>query len=262
MTSERYEGPHGYWVRRVQRELRDAQRELDKGNDKMAFLMADEAFEEIPAAIREKVRSIVERLSDVSASWPADHTADRDVDIETPSTRQALARSRSSARPTTVGPSRANRGRPTEAFMGSDAALTRKILRELQAVGQIGRIAAELFRAQKASARAKRYRGRPADGDRSYRAIAYERKGESHSALCEALARDSAGLSWGWGRDAKMMETPHVLYVDCPGGQVSFHSAERYVGPEYPGKWDGAAGTSERRVLELCDGLLEVGGRV
>jgi hypothetical protein len=49
------------------------------------------------------------------------------------------------------------KGRATIAYEGSDAVLTRRTLRDLEGKGHHGRIAAALFRAQKASSRAKRY---------------------------------------------------------------------------------------------------------
>ncbi len=40
-----------------------------------------------------------------------------------------------------------------------------------------------------------------------------------------------------------------------PDGQVSFHSTERYDGPEYEGDWDGQR-QSEERILAFADGVL------
>ncbi len=51
--------------------------------------------------------------------------------------------------------------------------------------------------------------------------------------------------------------------VDLPElGQCSFHSPERYAGPDYPGEWDGRR-ASEERILAFCQKVhdeLAVGG--
>ena len=57
--------------------------------------------------------------------------------------------------------------------------------------------------------------------------------------LCNGLLEDSCGLAWGWKQDPKEEFAKHVLYIDLPQGQVSFHSATRYRGPDYGGDWDG-----------------------
>jgi hypothetical protein len=135
-------------------------------------------------------------------------------------------------------------------YDGSDAALTRAFLKELVTRGPAGEIAALLFRAQKSSRRAKMY------GPTSYRGLAYARKGESLKALTEALAEHGAalGIAFGWGRDEGSFN-PWVLYCDLPGGQCSFHSPERYAGPDYPTGWDGRR-ASEERILEFCERVL------
>ncbi len=145
----------------------------------------------------------------------------------------------------------------SDIYYGSNGAATRSFLRQLESTGQLGRIAAQLFRAQKASSRAKKYRGgiRRSNGSRtSYRSLSYDRKGESLDRLCQLLDADDCGLQWGWGLDEKQPHNKHVLYVELPQGQVSFHSAERYAGPEYLGEWDGEHG-SETRIIEFCDSV-------
>ncbi len=37
---------------------------------------------------------------------------------------------------------------------------------------------------------------------------------------------------------------------------MSFHSGERYKGPDYPGKWDGNR-TSDERIIAFTETLLE-----
>lgn len=139
-------------------------------------------------------------------------------------------------------------------YYGSDGAATRRYLRVLeQSVGH-GRIAAQLFRAQKASARAKVYRT-PRGSTVSYRAAAYRRKEESLAILCLCLA--GSNMTWGWGEDRDNAVAPWVLYVELPGvGQVSFHAPHRGSGPDFAGKWDGAAGRSESRVVAFCEAVL------
>lgn len=134
-------------------------------------------------------------------------------------------------------------------FIGSNAVLTRRVLRQLEAIGPVGSIAAQLFRAQKASGRAKQYRG-------DYVDYACDRKGESLKRLCDLLVQQDE-LTWGWGIDGKMDEygPRHVLYVDLPRGQASFHSVKRYTGPDYGGTWD-AKHDSETNVIDFGERVL------
>ena len=129
-------------------------------------------------------------------------------------------------------------------YHGSDGALTRAYLRFLEKQGHAGRVAAQLFRCQKSSSRAKQYRG-------DYVGLAYDRKGEALDKLCELLADDAWQKPWGWGEDPAQDYAPHVLYIDLPHGQVSFHSLTRYAGPDYPGRWDGRH-ESEYRIILFC----------
>lgn len=145
-----------------------------------------------------------------------------------------------------------------EVYYGSNGGATRSFCKRLEKLSHLGRIAAALFRAQKASTRAKVYHGgfRSNGGEwNSYRELAYERKGECLCALCELLAEDSCGLRWGWRDDPKQSHARYVLYVELPEGQVSFHSTERHDGPEHEGDWDGQR-KSEERILEFADAVL------
>lgn len=140
-------------------------------------------------------------------------------------------------------------------YEGSDGALTRRLCTELLKLGPAGRVAWLLFRAQKASRRAKKY------GRTSYRGLAYARKGESLRELSATLSSSAIalGISYGWGRD-EGCENPWVLYVELPGfGQVSFHSPERYDGPDHPEGWDGHR-ASEERIINFCQQVLESKG--
>lgn len=146
-------------------------------------------------------------------------------------------------------------------YEGSDGDATKALYAHLASLGAAGAIAVELFRAQKASTRAKVYRG-GMRGRGSYRSMAYDRKGWALNNLAVALADSAAdiGIVWGWGVDAKEPVHRHVLYVELPTGQVSFHSGERYHGPDYPGEWDGVRGASVDRVLRWVRRLLVAEG--
>ena len=45
-----------YWVQEVKKILVDAQKESDAGNDKIGYMMADFAFDDVPKHIRQKVK--------------------------------------------------------------------------------------------------------------------------------------------------------------------------------------------------------------
>lgn len=131
-------------------------------------------------------------------------------------------------------------------FTESDGRLTVAYYRRLQEKGAMGIIAMNLFRAQKTSERAKQYRGR------GYKQASYDVKNYSLSQLCASLGNH---LPWGWKRDPNTTAYEWVLYVDLPTGQVSFHSATRGDGPDYPGEWSGEH-TSRENVLAFCDSIL------
>ena len=142
-----------------------------------------------------------------------------------------------------------------EVFDQSDGDVTRAYYQELNR-GPVGAIAMNLFRAQKTSTRAKRYRGR------RFKSAAYDVKSYSMSQLSAVLTASAGelGIQWGWKRDPKTVfgeESSWVLYVNIPHGQVSFHSPCRGIGPEYPGSWDGSH-KSEERILAYCDAVMGV----
>jgi hypothetical protein len=143
-------------------------------------------------------------------------------------------------------------------YEGSNGAETTGLyLRLEEQLGQIGGLAVNLFRAQKASERAKKYRG--GNGHGSYRAQAYERKQWALDNLCAALSDHAAeaGVAWGWGEDSKQPVHKAVLYIDLPTGQVSFHTSDRGEGPSYPGQWDGIRDASAVRILRWIARLLD-----
>jgi hypothetical protein len=61
-------------------------------------------------------------------------------------------------------------------------------------------------------------------------------------------------IKWGWKRDPKQEFHPWLLYADLPQGQVSFHSAICFGGPDYAGEWDGQKLSAER-IVAFCEGL-------
>jgi hypothetical protein len=145
-----------------------------------------------------------------------------------------------------------------EVFATSDGAVTRNYYSTLSAIGPVGIIAMNLIRAQKCSSRAKKYRG-GIRGVGSYRSMAYDRKGWSLKLLASALVAHGSnlGITFGWAVDDNQTFNRHVFYVDLPQGQVSFHSPERYEGPDYQGQWDGER-KSEVRILAFSDSVRQL----
>lgn len=145
-----------------------------------------------------------------------------------------------------------------EVYSGSDGALTTRFYQELGKHGASGLLAINLFRAHKCSARAKVYRGSPGRGQRSYRAMAYERKDWSIRQLVDVLMRhgEALGITWGWKHDPAQEFHCWILYLDLPAGQASYHVASRGHGPAYAGEWDGKHLSCER-ILAFCDSIME-----
>jgi hypothetical protein len=148
-------------------------------------------------------------------------------------------------------------------FDGDDAAKTRAYYSALERRGPIGEFAANLMRAQKASTRAKKYHG-GISGVGSFSDLAYQRKAECLIKLCDWLlnnvlprgvmhyAGDTEMLRWGWAIDPRQAHAKWVLYIDLPHGQVSFHSTERFGGPEYPAEFDGSHASADR-IITFCN---------
>ncbi len=138
-------------------------------------------------------------------------------------------------------------------YDGSNGGATRSFCSRLEKKGIAGEIAAGLFRVQKASSRAKQYRGGidTKGGKLRYRDLAYRRKGTCMAKLCELLETGEHGMEWGWKKDRSQVHADQVLYVVTPHGQVSFHSPERYAGPGYRRDWDGSH-QSEERIIQFC----------
>lgn len=145
-----------------------------------------------------------------------------------------------------------------ECYYGSDAQATGFLVDALLRAGPSGELAALLFRAMKASSRAKVYRGKHESGT-SFRDLAYDRKGDALEQLAEFLdAACCAPDVWGWQRDEDAQHrNSWVLYCVIPPGQVSFHSPVRHAGPDFAGAWDRQLGVSESRVIAFCESVLE-----
>ena len=141
--------------------------------------------------------------------------------------------------------------RAIDVFEQSDGEVTKAYYAELQQLGPAGEIAVALFRCQKRSSAAKRYRGR------RFRSAAYDVKNWSMGELCRLLEKHGKelGIRYGWKQDPKTEFYPWVLYVDLPQGQVSFHSPDRGLGPDYPGEWDGLK-ASQDRIVAFCDSVM------
>lgn len=139
-------------------------------------------------------------------------------------------------------------------YDGSDGEATRRLYARLETLGIAGFVAMNLFRACKASQRAKVYR-------RRHKGSAYGKKEWSMGLLCTALTNRGAAAGidrWGWGHDGKAVGYEHVLYVELPTGQVSFHTGARGTGPDYAGEWDGCK-ASGGRIVQWCARLLHEG---
>jgi|SRR5579871_1963971 len=150
---------------------------------------------------------------------------------------------------------------PLEIYRGSDGEATKRLYAQLEAIGPMGQVALNLFRAAKCSERAKVYRG-GIRGQGSYKGMAYDRKAWSMQCLCDILTQHAAELHlvWGWKEDPATVfgdQASHVLYVDTPHGQCSFHSPTRGKGPEYLGDWDGQRGMTTQRVIDFATALLK-----
>jgi hypothetical protein len=135
-------------------------------------------------------------------------------------------------------------------YRASDAEATRELYAELSEHGPDGELAVNLMRACKKSERAKKY-------TRRFRGASYDGKEWAMGEICRILTEHSDLARWGWGIDEKQEYHKHVLYVDLPNGQVSFHTAARGTGPDYPGVWDGQVERSAGRICSYAAAILE-----
>lgn len=155
-----------------------------------------------------------------------------------------------------------NFDRVLRVYIGSNGDDTRNLYSALEALGPVGIVALNLFRACKTSQAAKRYHG-GIRGRGSYRSMAYQRKEYSIDQLARVLTDNAAalGIAWGWKID-EAAEHAHrwVIYVDLPThGQVSFHLSSKGVGPIYDGEWDRQKDTAPTRICRYCATLLRAG---
>lgn len=131
-------------------------------------------------------------------------------------------------------------------FNQNDGDVTKAYYAALGKKGYAGMLGVALFRAQKRSTAAKKYRGR------QHRSAAYDVKNWSLDQVCIVLKSWDNAPAWGWQRDLSTPGFTWVLYVDLPTGQCSFHSAHRMYGPDYNGKWNAGDG-SAKAILRYCD---------
>jgi len=136
-----------------------------------------------------------------------------------------------------------------QTIKAAKAARTAKLYKRIGQCGTVGPIAEILLRVQISSEKGKKYRG-----DSS--GFSYAKKSECMAGLC-AVLKDQQQIDYGWGIDRKC-DAEHVLYVDLPNGQVSFHCFDRIGGPDYPKQWDGAH-ASGKRIREFAASVLAAG---
>ncbi len=132
-------------------------------------------------------------------------------------------------------------------FNQQNGDVTKAYYAEMNNMGIEGELGVALFRAQKRSTAAKKYKGR------KFTRSAYDVKNWSLSEVCRILAKD-IGMPWGWKYDANAVNFEWVLYVDLPHGQCSFHSPERLEGPDYSGAWNPHRPSMEV-ICDYCDSI-------
>lgn len=139
-----------------------------------------------------------------------------------------------------------------QVYAGSNGEATKALYARLEPLGPAGAVAVNLFRAHKASARAKVYRGG------GHRGRAYDKKQWSLDNVAEILAEHAGalGIVWGWKVDPLQSFHRWVIYVDLPTGQVSFHAAARGEGPDYQGEWDGSREQGPTRICRYVQAVL------
>jgi hypothetical protein len=84
--------------------------------------------------------------------------------------------------------------------------------------------------------------------------MAYEKKEWSMEQLCAAL--NESDIDHGWAVDETQEVHRHVLYVELPTGQVSFHTEKRLLGPEFSGRWDGIRDVASERIVSFANSIL------
>jgi len=149
--------------------------------------------------------------------------------------------------------------RTKNVYHGRNAADTRKLQSDLRKAGPRGKIAAEVFRAARASSKANRFINggikRSKGGYDSYSDLDFQKKTEALKKLSELLEVDACGLNWGWLEDEEAIAAPFLLLVDLPVGQVVFHCTDRFAGPDYSVEMLGGS-QRENAVIGFCDSVL------
>ena len=137
-------------------------------------------------------------------------------------------------------------------YLASDAEATRQLYADLAERGPAGELAVNLMRACKKSERAKVYRGQ------RFRSASYDGKQWAMGEICRLLLQNTGLVSaWGWKVDPEQPYHSQVLYVELPTGQVSFHTAVRGAGPDFPGEWDGQRDRASARVCAWAAQILK-----
>jgi hypothetical protein len=142
---------------------------------------------------------------------------------------------------------------PWEVYKQQNGDITKAYYAEMNAKGYAGMLAVALFRAQKRSDAAKRYRNH-FSGD------AYDVKNWSLEQVVAILTRHDFGFEWGWKEDPHTPGFTWVLYVDLPTGQCSFHTrhpicaARKCEIKRYTGRWNPGEG-SLTAILLYCDSV-------
>ena len=138
-------------------------------------------------------------------------------------------------------------------FDQKDGDVTKAYYAGMNAKGLDGQLAVALFRAQKRSTAAKKYR------KGQWRHDAYNVKSWSLSEICRVLNAMTAfqlAPIWGWKKDPNTPGFEWVLYVETKFGQCSFHSADRLNGPDFNGEWKPVP-CSEESILAFCDSIWD-----
>ena len=138
-------------------------------------------------------------------------------------------------------------------FNQSDGEVTKAYYASMNKKGIEGQLAVALFRAQKRSTAAKKYRRG------AWRRDAYSVKNWSLSEVCRVLSAMQAfemASEWGWKKDPNTPKFEWVLYCELPQGQCSFHSENRLNGPDFKGDWKPIP-TSEQSILAFCDSIWD-----
>lgn len=135
-------------------------------------------------------------------------------------------------------------------YLGANGEATMQLYAHLDTLGPAGLVGKNLFRAHKASARAKAYRG-------GWKGVAYRKKQWSLGLLVDCLLEHGPGLgiTFGWKEDPAQEFYPWVLYIELPTGQASFHMPERGKGPDFAGEWDGLK-DSASHIVKYIDQVI------